>query len=529
MPRGSTTLRSHDPSQDTTALRPDDRPSPAGPPSGGPSPSRPPSTRPSRVPSPSPRRPGLDHRPAVAPEDEITDPGTGTLPSVGEVRAATSAPTTAVTAAVPPAVPPAATVALAPVPLSSARTDAVTTTPGPDRVPPSPPSPRTPGIAEVPGTAATPGAVDPAEATEFVEQFHAENPTAGPARDRVAEVLDEIGRTGTYVHTTEELAFGARVAWRNSARCIGRLYWRSLHLRDRRHVTAAGEVAEECVGHLREATRRGRIRSTITVFAPDTPAGPGPRIWNEQLVRYAGYRAGGSVLGDPQYVGFTDLTRSLGWLPPSPMGRFDVLPLVVTGGREHASDGPQLTELPADAVLEVPLTHPDHAWFADLGLRWHAVPAISNMHLDVGGIRYPTAPFNGWYMATEIGARNLADADRYDVLRDVAEGMGLDTSSDRTLWRDRAAVELTLAVQHSYDTAGVTLADHHGESQRFLRHLEREEAAGRSCPVDWSWIVPPISGGLTPVFHRYYDPPTDSGPMLRLDPTAAARGRGCPA
>ena len=26
------------------------------------------------------------------------------------------------------------------------------------------------------------------------------------------------------------------------------------------------------------------------------------------------------------------------------------------------------------------------------------------------------APFNGWYMGTEIGARNLADADRYDLL-----------------------------------------------------------------------------------------------------------------
>jgi nitric oxide synthase oxygenase domain/subunit len=23
--------------------------------------------------------------------------------------------------------------------------------------------------------------------------------------------------------------------------------------------------------------------------------------------------------------------------------------------------------------------------------------------------------------------------------------------------------------------------------------------------LNWSWIVPPISGGLTLVFHRYYD------------------------
>ncbi|GAA4872904.1 nitric oxide synthase oxygenase [Actinomycetospora straminea] len=370
--------------------------------------------------------------------------------------------------------------------------------------------------------------VDPAEAEEFLRLFHAENPAEGPVEPRVAAVRDEIARTGTYVHTTAELEFGARVAWRSSARCIGRLYWRSLHLRDRRHVTAPDEVAAECVGHLHEATRRGRIRSTITVFAPDGPSGPGPRIWNEQLVRYAGYRAGGRVLGDPRYVGFTDNARALGWMPPSPMGRFDVLPLVVSGGGEHVAAGPQVHEVPADAVLEVPLSHPDFGWFGDLDLRWHALPVISNMRLDIGGISYPAAPFNGWYMATEIAARNFADADRYDLLPDVAEAMGLDTSSERTLWRDRAAVELTAAVQHSFDEAGVSLADHHGESQRFLRFVEKEEAAGRTCPVDWSWIVPPISGGLTPVFHRYYDEPTDTGPMFRLDEQAKARGRGCP-
>ncbi|MCD2194168.1 nitric oxide synthase oxygenase [Actinomycetospora endophytica] len=382
--------------------------------------------------------------------------------------------------------------------------------------------------------------VDPEEAEEFLRLFYAEADEPGatavkgsagrtaPLEERLEEVRDEIERTGTYVHTSAELAFGARVAWRSSARCIGRLYWRSLHLRDRRHVVAPDEVAAECVGHLDDATRRGRIRSTITVFAPDTPTAPGPRVWNEQLIRYAGYRTGGRVLGDPRYVGFTDHARSLGWVPPSPMGRFDVLPLVVSGGGEWAEKGPQFYEVPPESALEVELTHPDHDWFAELGLRWHALPVISNMRLDIGGVSYPAAPFNGWYMATEIGARNLSDSERYDMLSEVAERMGLDTSTDRTMWRDRAAVELTLAVQHSFDQAGVSMADHHGESQRFLRHLEREESAGRTCPVDWSWIVPPISGGLTPVFHRYYDEPSESGPMFRMDPQQAARGQGCP-
>jgi nitric-oxide synthase, bacterial len=82
--------------------------------------------------------------------------------------------------------------------------------------------------------------------------------------------------------------------------------------------------------------------------------------------------------------------------------------------------------------------------------------------------------------------------------------MGLDTTKERSLWRDRVLVELNLAVLHSFDSAGVTIADHHAESHRFLTHLAREQRAGRITPADWSWIVPPISGAATSVFHRYY-------------------------
>ena len=99
-------------------------------------------------------------------------------------------------------------------------------------------------------------AVDRAAAAEFLEQFHAETTPAGPAAPRIAEVLREIDATGTYTHTAEELAFGARVAWRNAARCIGRLYWRSLQVRDLRHGLDAVGVAASCVAHLREADQR---------------------------------------------------------------------------------------------------------------------------------------------------------------------------------------------------------------------------------------------------------------------------------
>jgi len=337
-------------------------------------------------------------------------------------------------------------------------------------------------------------------AERFITLFHSEN-RAGPPDRRLRHVRREIETTGTYRHTAAELEFGARVAWRNSSRCIGRLYWRNLRVRDRREVTAASDIAAESIVHLREATNGGRIRPVITLFAPDAPGRPGPRILNSQLVRYAGYEtADGAVIGDPLNVAVTRLARDLGWPGGRPAGRFDILPLLV----QEAGAPLTLHELPADAILEVVIEHPELGWFADLGLRWYAVPVISDMYLDIGGVCYPAAPFNGWYMGTEIGSRNLGDTGRYDQLPVIARHMGLSTASDRTLWKDKAMTELNLAVLHSFSTAGVTISDHHTESVRFLQHIEREERHGRACPADWTWIVPPAASSATPVFHRYY-------------------------
>lgn len=327
-------------------------------------------------------------------------------------------------------------------------------------------------------------------AEEFLRRHRREDRAAGPLPPRLREVLTEIDRSGTYVHTTRELEFGARVAWRNASRCIGRLYWQSLRVRDRRHLAGADAVAAECVSHLREATNGGRIRPLITVFAPSTPWSNGPRVINDQLIRYA---------GDPGNTALTGHLTTLGWRPTG--DPYEVLPLAVREPEGRVL----LYGLPDDAVLEVPLRHPDYAWFADLRLRWYAVPALSAMCLEIGGVHYPCAPFNGWYLGTEIGARTLADPDRYDLLPEVAARLGLDVTDERSLWRDHAVIELNVAVLHSYAAAGVTVADHHTESRRFLTHLHREERAGRVCPADWSWIVPPISGSTTPVFHRYYD------------------------
>ena len=56
-------------------------------------------------------------------------------------------------------------------------------------------------------------------------------------------------------------------------------------------------------------------------------------------------------------------------------------------------------------------------WFSELGLEWYAVPGVSNMMFDCGGIEYTAAPFNGWYMGTEVGSRDFCDESRYNVMQ----------------------------------------------------------------------------------------------------------------
>jgi nitric-oxide synthase len=340
-----------------------------------------------------------------------------------------------------------------------------------------------------------------AEARAYLTLFHRERGNLRLLSDRLRVVRREIDETGTYRHTEDELAHGARVAWRNSNRCIGRLFWESLQLRDMRHVATEEEVFASCVEHLHEAYNGGKIRPVITVFPTVNPGSEGIRIWNPQLIRYAGYRqADGSVKGDPLNCALTEAVRSLGWRGGAGTP-FDVLPLVI----QFPGRSPRLFELPPDAVVEVPIAHPDLDWFASLGLKWHALPALSCMRLEIGGVNYTAAPFNGWYMGTEIGARNFADEFRYNMLPVIAGKMGLDTRSDRSLWIDRALVELNVAVNHSFAMAKVSLVDHHTAARQFVRYSEREQKADRKITGEWTWLVPPMSGATTPVFHREYN------------------------
>jgi nitric-oxide synthase, bacterial len=336
-----------------------------------------------------------------------------------------------------------------------------------------------PSVTALREDTATQAPVDPRAAEHFIRMFHDAHPAAGPAGRRLAVARAEIAETGTYRHTVEELAYGARVALRDSGWCTSGVPWRQLKVRDLRGLRKAAAVAAECVAHLRLACSDGPVKPLVSVFAPDTPAAPGPRVWNDHLVRYAGYRRGDGVLGDRRYVEFTEAVTAMGWQPPAREGRFDHLPLVV----ETAQEGPRLFTLPSDAALEVPLCHPDLPWFAELGLRWPAVPVLGNMTLSIGGVRYPAAPVNSWHIGTDIGTRALADEAAYGVADQVAARLGLDRSSERTLWRDRVTVELNRAVLHSFDEAGVTITDHYAEAQHRLAWLRSRQRAHAHRPT----------------------------------------------
>jgi len=77
---------------------------------------------------------------------------------------------------------------------------------------------------------------------------------------RLAKIATEIERTGTYTLTTDELHFGAKTAWRNAARCIGRIQWNKLELQDARHVKNTEEMFDALCNHIKFATNGGNLR-----------------------------------------------------------------------------------------------------------------------------------------------------------------------------------------------------------------------------------------------------------------------------
>ncbi|XP_023963868.2 nitric oxide synthase 1 isoform X1 [Chrysemys picta bellii] len=336
-------------------------------------------------------------------------------------------------------------------------------------------------------------------AKDFIDQYYSSIKRFGSKAhvERLEEVTKEIETTDTYQLRDTELIYGAKHAWRNASRCVGRIQWSKLQVFDARDCTTAHGMFNYICNHIKYATNKGNLRSAITIFPQRTDGKHDFRVWNAQLIRYAGYKQpDGTILGDPANMELTEICIQQGW--KAPKGRFDVLPLLLQAN----GNDPELFEIPPELVLEVPIRHPKFAWFKDLGLKWYGLPAVSSMLLEIGGLEFTACPFSGWYMGTEIGVRDYCDNSRYNMLEEVAKKMNLDMRKTSSLWKDQALVEINIAVLYSFQSDKVTIVDHHSATESFIKHMENEYRCRGGCPADWVWIVPPMSSSITPVFHQ---------------------------
>ena len=176
---------------------------------------------------------------------------------------------------------------------------------------------------------------------------------------RVKHILDSIDTTGTYAHTLDEIRWGARIAWRNAPKCINRKFWATLDVIDARDAETNDEMFEAIKEHLRRGIGGDHIPVLMTVFKPQTPnTEDGPRVWNSQLIRYAGHRGPNeTTIGDPAELHFTDSVKKyFDWVPKGGAETpFDPLPIVV---QISPSTPPSIYELPDECLLEVPIHHP---------------------------------------------------------------------------------------------------------------------------------------------------------------------------
>nr|ALQ78661.1 inducible nitric oxide synthase [Tigriopus japonicus] len=337
------------------------------------------------------------------------------------------------------------------------------------------------------------------EAQKFLTECYREwGRDENELNQRLSAVKTEIDETGSYDLTSAEMELGGKLAWRNSPRCPGRIQWKNLKFFDCRQTSSLEEVFEAICRHIEFSTNDGNIKPAITVFPKRTFGEPDVvRIWNLQLITYAGYlQEDGTVIGDKVNTEITQLCLSLGWKPKYTY--FDVLPIILSG-----PDGePHFFEIPEKLIKRVKIEHPRYPQFEKLGLEWFALPAVSSMMFEIGGLEFPAAPFSGWYSLPEVAVRDILDKQRYNMAKPIAKILNLDTASVTNFWMDRVTTEVSVAVLHSYNKHQVTIVDHFKQADQFMDFFQSEHEIRGGCPADWVWIVPPLSGSQTPVFHQ---------------------------
>ena len=333
---------------------------------------------------------------------------------------------------------------------------------------------------------------------DYYDDLENTNPTKSKM-DRLEEVAKELSETESYEHTTDELAWSAKTAWRNAARCAGRSMWKSLVVKDERKLSTCEEIFTAICSNLRETYNGGSIIPTAVIFdqrRDDTR--PGIRIWNDLILSFAGHLLpNGDVYGDPKNVYLANLAKDNGWKPE--YTAFDILPLIITDRNEVT----RCFELPADIRnYVVSIKHSEIPAISDLALKWYGIPSVSNMMLEAGGIQYTAAPIAGFFQDTEISVMDLLNPSRYNTLEAVGLAMKLDITNNTSFWKSQVGLEFNRAVYESYKSSNVAIIDHFTISDRFLSFMKGEMETRGGCPSDWVWVVPPLSSGLVPTFHQ---------------------------
>ena len=192
-----------------------------------------------------------------------------------------------------------------------------------------------------------------------------------------------------------------------------------------------------------------------------------------------------------------------GWNPKEKQA-FTPMPWSIQVHGKQCTPYPIFEEKP-DLLKEVLLEHPENPAFKRLG-KWYGIPILSIWHWLSVALYIPVPPSTVGTWALKLVHENLADETRYNILPKIAELFKLETKTNRSLWRDRALIELNRAVLHSFDCAGIRIGDHHSLTRQFEKFCEAEAKA--QCPItgDWSWLVPPISASQTPTFSQEFDP-----------------------
>ncbi len=159
----------------------------------------------------------------------------------------------------------------------------------------------------------------------------------------------------------------------------------------------------------------------------------------------------GSVLGDPEQLGFTTRLIAMGWRPPSPLTAFDLRRCSSrsrfcaatlrdpAGGRSRGAFATSLAGLVRPSRPEVA-----------------CAAAVSDMIFEAEECatqRRPSAD-STWGRRS---VRAISVIPTLHLLPVVAAHMGLDISCHASLWKDRALVELNQAVLHSFREDGLPL------------------------------------------------------------------------